>query len=71
MCKKDIFYLIKNNNGFEEIIKSGGKKELENLKSSLIKNKSDSEISGHISYYIVTKEEWDLENCPLYPVDFP
>ncbi len=70
----DLFYLIKNENGFEEIVQSGAKIELERLKSQL-----EGELSGNkinqifyqVRYYIVPKNEWDSINCHLLPVDFP
>lgn len=75
MSTEEIFYLIRNINGLEEIVESGRKKELEELKlyfkSSLLEDKKDDEIFLNITYYIVPKEEWDLQSCPLFPVDFP
>lgn len=78
MCnEEEIFYLIRNINGFEEILKPGSEKELEELKSELvfkneyIKDKIDDHVSVNVTYYIVPKKEWDLHHCPLFPVDFP
>lgn len=78
MCnEEEIFYLIRNINGFEEILKSGSIKELEELKRKIefkynfIEDKIDDSIAVNVTYYIVPKKEWDLHNCPLFPVDFP
>jgi len=72
----DLFYLIKNENGFEEIVTSGNKDDLEKLKSQLEckSNLEENKINQNfktVSYYIISKKEWDLLNCPLLPVDFP
>jgi hypothetical protein len=73
----ELYNLIKNENGFEESIGSGTKHELETLKSEIeFKNKpmqdSDTkrQVWGGVSYYIVPKREWDVEHCPLIPVDY-
>ncbi len=77
MEEEEIFYLVKNINGLEEVIQSGLKKELEelkaklDLKSNLTEDKVYEETPENIFYYIIPKKEWDLENCPLFPVDFP
>lgn len=72
----DLFYLIKNQNGFEEILHCGEKNKLERLKSQLeSKNQLSEDKINHnfnqVSYYILPKKEWDSLNCPLFPVDFP
>jgi hypothetical protein len=72
-----LFNLIKNENGFEESIGSGTKHELEKLKSQIeceneLMQDSDTkrQVWERASYYIVPKREWDIEHCPLIPVDF-
>ena len=61
-----MYYLIKNENGFETIIGEGPihivKKEMEKLKRQC-------QGLSEIKYFILQKEDWDPE-CPLIPVDF-
>jgi len=73
----ELFNLIKNENGFEECIDSGTRHELEKLKSEIdCKNKliqdqaDEKQVRETVSYYIVPKREWDVEHCPLIPVDY-
>ena len=73
----ELFNLVRNENGFEESISSGTKHELEKLKSKiekenkLIQDHADKrQVWGKVRYYIVPKKEWDIEHCPLIPVDF-
>ncbi len=80
MKRKDLeieqFNLIKNLNGFEESISAGTKKDLEKLKLELeSKNRlewenENGQVWERVSYYVVPKREWDLEHCPLMPVDY-
>ena len=68
--------MIKNVNGFEEALKAGTKAELEPDRQEL---ESGEFLSGSrpdkrpvwekASYYLVPKDEWDRQNCPLMPVD--
>lgn len=72
--EREIFYLIKNIDGFEEIITSGSKKELEKIKARLEYESNlnnESKVLSNMIYYIIPKNEWDFQNCPLLPVDFP
>lgn len=75
MCNiEEIFYLIRNINGFEEIITSGSKEDLEKIKSQYDFDRDylqDEFSLNIILYYIVPKNEWDSQNCPFFPVDFP
>ena len=62
-----MYYLIKNENGFETIVKEGPKyiveKEMKKLKGQQYHG------FGEIKYFILQKEDWDPV-CPLIPVDF-
>ena len=68
------FYLIKNQRGFEEPVCVGTKEKIERLKADFEKGAAlktqGSEPCERVCYYIVRKHEWDLENCPLMPVDY-
>lgn len=59
------YYLIKNENGFENIVKEG---EICIVKKEMKKLEKQSSISTKIKYYIIQKEDWCPE-CPLIPVD--
>lgn len=70
------FNLIRNRNGFEESIETGTKQDLERMRLDLeFESTSDHETErgqawDKVTYYVVPKREWDLEHCPLMPVDF-
>jgi len=70
------YNLIENRNGFEECIGVGTRQDLERMRSDLeLENASNREAKdrqdgGEVAYYVVPKREWDLEHCPLLPVDF-
>lgn len=76
---EEAYYLLENRNGFEEPLKAGTKRELETLKIALEKKEFLSNHSNHpdkekqawerAAYYVVLKKEWDMEHCPLMPVD--
>lgn len=70
-----IYYLMVNRNGFEEPILEGTKERLEIERARLEKvgNTLTAENASpdvKIQYYIVPKEDRDLEHCPLMPVDY-
>ncbi len=60
------YYLIKNENGFESIVREGPmsvvKKEMDQLEKNAKQN------DDPIKYYMIKKEDWTPE-CPLIPVD--
>ncbi len=70
------FNLIRNRNGFEESIETGTKQDLERMRLDLeFESTSDQDTErgqawDRVTYYLVPKREWDLEHCPLMPVDF-
>lgn len=72
------FNLIRNRNGFEESIETGTKQNLERMRLDLeLEGALDQETErgqawewDKVTYYLVPKREWDLEHCPLMPVDF-
>jgi len=59
-----IYYLVKNENGFEHIMKEGSKIILEKDMDRFKKRKNKK-----IKYYILEENEWCL-SCPLIPVDY-
>lgn len=69
-------YLIENKNGFEQPLRVGTRGELEEERSRLETEAAGKPADarqqawGGVSYYIVPKREWDIENCPLIPVDY-
>ena len=70
------YYLIKNVNGFEEPLCSGTLPELEKARIEYEeetlrrRNTPHDQAWERTAYYIVPKREWDLEHCPLMPVDY-
>lgn len=72
-----LYYLIENKNGFEAPLRAGTMMELEREKLQLEKESvlqynrmKPQQIWESIAYYIVPKREWDVEHCPLIPVDY-
>ena len=72
----ETYYLIKNVNGFEEPLKAATRAALEPDKRELERAEALSDEGPEkrpawekASYYLVPKEEWDREHCPLMPVD--
>jgi hypothetical protein len=72
----ELYYLVANANGFEEPVKMGPHAELGPLRRDLeLREHATRTTDGvhspwsRISYYLVPKEEWDREHCPLMPVD--
>jgi hypothetical protein len=70
------FYLIENMMGFENPVEQGSREDLEIRKlaherePAIKRVGSDSNgFDVKASYYIVPKEDWDIHNCPLIPVD--
>ncbi len=64
------YYLIVNENGFEEPLKAGTLEELEVERLEVEKRESLKRGGAGVSCYLVPKWEWDLDHCPLMPVDF-
>lgn len=70
------YNLIRNRNGFEESIEIGTRQDLERLrlelesKERLEQGDESKQAWERVSYYVVPKREWDLEHCPLMPVDY-
>ena len=69
------YYLMVNRNDFEEPVLEGTKEQLETERARLEKvgNTLTAESASpdvKIQYYLVPKEDWDLEHCPLMPVDY-
>ena len=74
--ERPLYYLIMIRNGFGEPVSVGAEEELEAKKIKLEKlaGLSDQEAKEvpaweRVSYDIVPKWEWDIEHCPLMPVD--
>ncbi len=74
--ESSLYYLIMIRNGFEEPLSVGAEEELEAKKIKLEKlaglsNQEAKEGPAweRVSYDIVPKWEWDIEHCPLMPVD--
>ena len=71
-----LYYLIMIRNGFGEPLSIGTKEELEAKKIKLEKlaglsNQEAKEVQPweRVIYDVVPKWEWDIEHCPLMPVD--
>lgn len=74
--ERSLYYLIMIQNGFGEPVSVGAEEELEAEKVKLEKlpGLSDQEAKEapdweRVGYDIVPKWEWDIEHCPLMPVD--
>ena len=70
------FYLIENMMGFERPVEEGGLSELESRKQAYEKKPTTRKLGSksdafliEATYYIVAKDDWDIHNCPLIPVD--
>ncbi len=70
------FYLIENMMGFENPIEQGSREDLESRKPAYEREPAIKRVGSDsngfaikASYYIVPKEDWDIRNCPLIPVD--
>ncbi len=74
--ESSLYYLIMIRNGFGEPLIVGAEEELEAKKIKLEKlaglsNQEAKEVPAceRVSYDIVPKWEWDIEHCPLMPID--
>jgi hypothetical protein len=73
MC---LYYLVANENGFEEPLGMGTEAELLVERAELEKKavspppSGEGRLWGAAAYYLVPKDEWDSGHCPLIPVDF-
>ena len=70
------YYLIENLMGFENPVEIGEREELELMKERYEKKPATQEAGSdahrfevEATYYIVPKDEWDSQHCPLIPVD--
>ncbi|MGD9074605.1 MAG: hypothetical protein PVJ69_05290 [Desulfobacteraceae bacterium] len=70
------FYLIENMMGFERPVEEGDWPELESTKQAYEKKPTTRKVGSEsdaflieATYYIVAKDDWDMHNCPLIPVD--
>jgi hypothetical protein len=70
------YYLIENLRGFERPVETDDPENLKALKDLYDRdparkvvgsNKNRFEVQA--TYYIVPKDDWDTEHCPLIPVD--
>jgi len=73
---EEAYYLVENENGFEETLRAGTEAELEaeKLRLRIAETLSHQTDGGkqawkRATYYLVPKAEWDREHCPLVPVD--
>ncbi len=74
--ERSLYYLIMIRNGFGEPLGVGAEEELEAERIELEKlaGRSHQEAKEvppweSVSYDIVPRWEWDIEHCPLMPVD--
>ena len=71
--ERQLDYLVANTNGFEEPVRLGEAPELERLLRKLeqVEEKSGSagEPWARTRHYLISKEEWERDYCPLIPVD--
>jgi hypothetical protein len=72
MC---LYYLVANENGFEEPLRMGTEAELLSeraeleRKGALPPSSGEGHRWGATTYYLVAKDEWDSSHCPLVPID--
>ena len=70
------YYLVANKNGFEEPLKTGSadmllpEQEELNRQEAFRRARGDVSSWGMVKYYLVPKEEWDAQHCPLKAVDY-
>ncbi len=70
------YYLIENMMGFERPVEEGSLWDIESKKQAykrkpttkMVGSKSDAFLI-EATYYIVAKDDWDIHDCPLIPVD--
>ena len=77
MERASTYYLIANRNGFEEPIREGTREYLEIERSKLEKEANALNLATEnrlpdtrVQYYVVLKRDWDIEHCPLKPIDY-
>jgi hypothetical protein len=70
------FYLIENMMGFENPVEEGDWPDLESKKQAYEKKPTTKKVGSksdafliEATYYMVAKDDWDIHNCPLIPVD--
>jgi hypothetical protein len=70
------FYLIENMMGFERPVEEGSLSELQSRKQAYERKPTTKKVESRsepflieATYYIVAKDDWDIHNCPLIPVD--
>ena len=70
------FYLIENMMGFERPVEEGSISDLESKKQAYERKPTAKKVGAksdafliEATYYIVVKDDWDIHNCPLIPVD--
>jgi hypothetical protein len=71
------YYLIENMMGFEKPISEGGCEVLKLDKERHEKNPTTKKVGSgknqfllKARYYLLPKDAWDAQHCPLIPVDF-
>ncbi len=76
MSNRD-FYLIENMMGFERVVEGGSNEVLgikqqdyERAPATRKVGSGSNEFVIKARYYIVPKDDWDIHNCPMIPVDF-
>ena len=70
------YYLIENMMGFERPVEEGNLSELESKKQAYDRKPTTKKVGSksdnfliEATYYIVAKNDWDIHDCPLIPVD--
>jgi hypothetical protein len=70
------YYLIENMMGFERPVEEGNLSELESKKQAYDRKPTTKKVGSksdtfliEATYYIVAKDDWDIHDCPLIPVD--
>ena len=70
------YYLIENIMGFERPVEEGTLPGLESKKQEYERKPKTKKVGSRsdaflieASYYIVSKQDWDIHDCPLIPVD--
>lgn len=72
-----LYYLIENLMGCERPVETDDRENLKVLKERYESNRmrrvvgsKENAVEVQASYYIVPKDDWDMDHCPLIPVDF-
>ena len=70
------YYLIENMMGFERPVEEGNLSELESKKQAYDRKPTTKKVGSkyykfliEATYYIVSKDDWDIHDCPIIPVD--